>query len=551
MVCSGKKIELSISDFKDFIQGNYLYIDKSQFIEHVLTSNRIQLICRPRRMGKSLNLSMLKYFFDMDEQSEDLFADLYISKTSYWEALNQYPVIYLNFKELRRDDYIESFAAMVEEELSCYVKEHEFSSFTRNAMTSPYTLIRSLLKYTCKNIYDKYNKKPIILIDEYDKLIIDNADNEQIHEIKEFLRAVLSSALKDNPFIERAIITGVNRIAHESLFSDLNNIAIDDVFTSTIFDSDFGFTEEEVQTLYTRINPNQLNIPLDTLRCWYNNYLVGNSYVYFSYSLMSSLYYSRLNNYWGRSGVMDTIRKHINSGRFEQLTKVLNEYPQYGIEISIKDRLSIHDLKDLSDDDAFYSMLIQTGYLSYEMLSKPEELATKPQLVRIANLESKLVWEEFLLKNIYGGKIQDIKNMFKNYKDPTKMSMDLTTAFNNKLSYYDFEANEPEKTYHVFLAGILTALGYKWSSNRESGLGRYDLFADLHDFHAIFEFKKAEDMNKLDKGAEEAITQIFTRRYVEDYAESPNLYFIGVAFEGKMCGVRVQKYEMINTQTDL
>lgn len=215
-----RTIELCITDFKDFRKNGFLYVDKTHFIEHVLNSNRIQLFCRPRRVGKTMNLTMLKYFFDLKEESQELFEGLFIEQSEGYHERNKYPVIYLNFKDLRKEDYIPTFISLIKQELSCYLQPEQFSDEVEQALTPPYSTVRTLLKSACKNLYDIYNIQPIILIDEYDKPVMDTANTDEFEAVRDFVKAVLSSALKDNQYLNRAVMTGVNRIAQESMFSD-------------------------------------------------------------------------------------------------------------------------------------------------------------------------------------------------------------------------------------------------------------------------------------------------------------------------------------------
>lgn len=224
---------------------------------------------------------------------------------------------------------------------------------------------------------------------------------------------------------------------------------------------------------------------------WYNNYRIGDKFIYFGFSVMSAIQKNKLNNYWDRSGVMDTIREHLTAERVEQLIDITNEYPSKGQEIAIKDRLTVEDMRTYDNDDAFYSLLIQTGYMTYEPITPEIDFFTLPQIVKLSNQESKYVWKEFILKSIFCGRIQKLGAVLRNLKDIGRLSRELTNTLNNRLSYYDFEESEPEKTYHVFLAGVLTSFDYKWTSNKESGYGRYDIAVELTDYNLIFEFKKA------------------------------------------------------------
>jgi len=549
---SGRKINMNIADFKQFRKGNYLYVDKSVFIEHIENEgNTVLLFCRPRRMGKSMNLTMLKYFCDIKEKdTSGLFKGLYIESSPVYNERNTQPVIHLNFRSLHHDNWKKTFVLMVNRELERYLQPDQMSKSYLEAAADPYDIVTSLLPEAMKNLYDVYGRNSYILIDEYDKLFMDNANRPDFEEIRDFIKSVLSNALKDNPYLGRAVITGVNRISQESMFSDLNNITIFDIFTKSEFDTDFGFTEVEVESALYEVNESnaicgntesQSRVTMKNLRVWYNNYRVGEKAVYFSFSVLSALQKGQLGNYWGRSGVMDMIRSHLTSDRVDQITELVNGFPNSSLEIYLQDRLTVDDLKSYADDSAFYSLLVQTGYLTYEHILDEEILIPEEQKIFLPNFELQRVWREFVLKYVYTEQSQAFKNVFKNIKDAQSLAHGLTSAMNNKLSFYDFEYGEYEKTYHVYIAGMMTAFGYKWISNRESGLGRYDLLVQLPKHNLIFEFKMADNTDKMQQSAFKAIQQIRERKYTCGLNTDKPTLLVGVGFFQKLCKVEVEE----------
>jgi len=550
---SGEKINLNITDFKHFRQGKYVYIDKSMFIEHLLDEgNNIILFCRPRRMGKSMNLTMLKYFFDIKEKdTAELFRGLYIEKSNIYNYRNKYPVIHLNFRDLLYNNYKEMLVRIVNEEVKCSLSSDQISDTVKESAASSGKFAESILRDAMKNLYDIYGEKPYILIDEYDKLIMDCINRPEFENIRSFIKAVMASTLKDNPYLGRAVITGVNRIAQESLFSDLNNITICDVFDQSVFDTDFGFTEDEVIALFEKISASSEitnHISVETLRVWYNNCQIGNSAVYFSYSVLSALSKMRLGNYWGQSGAMNMIRDHLTPERVEQITELVNDPLNSVYDIHLKDRLTIDDLKTYSDDSAFYSLLVQTGYLTYKHIYDEETLVPEEQKIFLPNLELQRVWREFIFTYIYTGTAQTFKNMLRKITDVKILANNLTEAINNKLSYYDFEHSTPEKTYHVYIAGMMSALGYKWISNRESGLGRYDLLVQLPQYNLVFEFKVADTPEDMRQSALEAIAQIKNKLYTYSLDKTKPTFQIGIGFHKKMCRVEVDALCQMTTK---
>ncbi|MDR1801778.1 MAG: ATP-binding protein [Lachnospiraceae bacterium] len=532
-----RKIELGETDFKAFREAGALYIDKTALIEHVLDASKVLLFCRPRRMGKTLNLTMLKYFFDIKEDSAELFKGLFIETQTGFEERNKYPVIYLSFRDYAKSNYLKYLIKDVNSELRRYLSPEQFSEEVKLTLAEPDAYGTGLLKDVTKNLFDVYNSKAIILIDEYDKLIMDNVGDSEFEEIRSFVKRVMSSALKDNPYLEKAVITGVNRIAQESLFSDLNNITVCDVFTKSIFDTDFGFTETEVNSVYDEVSADtEMPFNTDDLRNWYNNYQIGNKKLYFSYSVLSALYRRELGCYWGRSGIMDMIREHLTTDRISTITELLNGYPDEVVPVSIKDRLTVEDLSGFTNDDAFYTLLVQTGYMT---LASPSEFFTMEN-VSLPNHELELVWREFLVSKVYQNKAAQFERNILGANSPEALELLFQNAINGRLSYYDFDSGEPEKTYHVYVAGMFAMLGYKFISNAESGLGRYDLAVELPKYNLIFEFKTAKLEADLPKASEAAIKQIHDNHYDYGLPTDKTTYNIGIGFYKKLCKVKAE-----------
>jgi len=327
-------IDLGSSVFREFIKRDLLFIDKSAFIEHVLMdASTVLLITRPRRMGKSLNLDMLRTFLDLkqDAVGEGLFKGLYIEKSPVFSEADSVPVIYLNFRDFRFGTHRQTYADRIEEMADIYVPTEKRSSRLKRSLDGKSETLTSALRYLTENIDAVCGIKPFVIIDEYDKQIMDSVGTESFREAIDFTKDILSLALKDNPSLGKAIVTGVNRISQESMFSDFNNPDVYDVLRSSAFDTDFGFTEEEVSELCS-------GGELSDIRDWYNGFRIGSTKVYFTYSVMSCLKSKRLANYWCMSGTINDIIPHITADRFDTITKVLNGRERVKVEIA--DRLS-------------------------------------------------------------------------------------------------------------------------------------------------------------------------------------------------------------------
>jgi hypothetical protein len=457
-----------------------------------------------------------------DSVADGLFEGLAIENSPCLEQANSVPVVYLSFKDFRADEYLEVYRQSIEECAEFYLAEEQYSKALALSIREKDTLLPTrALRNLTESLHAAYGSRPFVLIDEYDKLIMDSANKPCFDEVRDFTKAVLSSALKDNPSLGKAVLTGVNRIAQESLFSDLNNLDVLDVFTPSVFDEDFGFTEEEVEELCT---PEELA----SVREWYNGERIGSSLVYFTYSVMSYLSKEKLGNYWGQSGTTEKIRSHLTTERVEVITELVNDFGSSTVPMEVEKRLTAIDLKNYATDSSFYSLLVQTGYLTYE---PTEELDF--YLLRLANRELVSVWRRFILKDLFGLQQMKVQNALATITDPERFADAFTDLISNRLSYFDFNKRKPEKTYHAFIAGILAGAGVPFASNRESGFGRYDVMALLPDKTIIFEFKTATSAEGMHEVAEEALAQITERNYAADAPPGKPVYAVGIGFYGK------------------
>jgi hypothetical protein len=403
-----------------------------------------------------------------------------------------------------------------------------------------------------------------VLIDEYDKLYMDTAKKggPDYDNAREFTKGIMAPALKDNPSLEKAVITGVNRIAQESMFSELNNIEVDGVFNPSIFDEDFGFTDDEVKAL---IPPEEF----DWVQRWYDNYRVGDKEVFFTYSVVSYLKRGTFDNYWGKSGTIDLIDHALTNDRIEQITKTIGNG---GFEAAVQDRISGEDLMNhFPEDKSFYSLLVQTGYMTHTPIPNDDDndnddddddryygrrnvnkLSTPKYILNCPNIELELVWRDFILSRVAHMEEFQITDVFKLTDDLALFEFRLNDLINYKLSYYDFEKKEPEKTYHIFMLAMLVAVGFKVTSNKELGRGRYDLLMTRKTKsrgteYFIFEFKRVDTPGKdaefLQVAASEAIAQIREKDYaggIEGRVEAP-VYLIGIGFCGSQNWVKAEE----------
>ena len=527
-----KKIDLSISSFERMITKSNLYVDKTRLIEHFLTTaSSVQLVARQRRLGKSLNMDMLRCFLTDKEDLRHLFRGLYIETSPVWAKINSSPVFYFDFKGLQTDNYKRKIYDMICEHIDNYCNIADLSRAARRYLKDDNFNDTDGLYYLTESVYKATGKRSYLLIDEYDKLLMDNYNADMYEEIRAFKTALFSAGLKGNHYLEKALITGVMRISHESMFSGLNNIVTFDVFNDDVYTNDYGLTDEEVKSL------NRLAaFDIDEMRDWYNGVRIGGCAIYNIYSVMSYLAQKRFDSYWGKSGAMDIIVSLLNDSRRAILARLMNGEQAV---VSIANKVSLRDLSGKTSDQAFYSLLVQAGYLS---------ISTTQALVSIPNTELMIVWKEFILEKLYPD-IPQIRTLFDNADNLKSFSVDLEYFLCDRLSYHDLAVRKDEdagriqeRLYHIFLLGILSAyddVRFKYpQSNRESGDGRYDILVEKSCGNFIFEFKASNSSEDLNEKAEEALNQIEAKRYGADLDIRKRLVKVGVAFHGKICKVR-------------
>ncbi len=532
---SNYRINLNSSSFAELIDDKHLYIDKTVFIEHFLSiPDSIILITRPRRMGKSLNMDMLREFLDCKRNTVELFKGLAIENSTYYTEMNKSPVIFIDFKNLRKDEYKSSLRNRICHIIEYYIPKEKRMSVVKRYFEQEENFFTEILMYITENIYKVYGIKPYILTDEYDKILIDNVNTPFYEEIRDYMTAIFTSTFKGNPYVKKALLTGVTRISKESMFSGLNNISVYDVFTPSIFDTDFGLTENEVKTIVELEN-------LPVVKDWYNNVHIGDHTLYNIYSVMSYLHFGTISNYWGKSGTIDLLGELLTGARAISLSKIIEDTSKY-FTSKIDPRLSLKEVFSKEFDFYYYSLAIQAGYLTFEKLNDdPMDMEYK---VSVPNKELVMVWKEYILNKIVRNEANHLADCFDRISSDIELFNDNLTEFiNYQLSFFDLD-EELQKTYHVFVFGMILGLGYKCTSNLESGLGRYDLLVESPDFFAVMEFKKAYSEAELDNKARLALKQIENNKYVNSLETNKPIYKIGIGCYKKICLVRTSIYTM-------
>ena len=556
-----KRIPIGISDFKTLIQDNYLFVDKSELIKEFWDCNgQTVLLPRPRRFGKTLNMSMLKYFFtngankENIEENRALFKGLNIEKhEEIMKLCGKYPVIYLSFKDQKHSKF-DNFKIGIKDVISSMYAQHiyciqnedildidnQYFYSVLNKKADLTSLGKSFEKLS-QFIYSFYNKKVIILIDEYDVPIQAAFMHGYYDEAIEFMRNLLSGAFKDNIYLEKAMITGILRVAKESIFSGLNNIRVASILTRD-FNNKFGFSEDEVEKLSLEYG---LERELPSIKSWYNGYYFGGRVMYNPWSVLNYLSNSEdgFKAHWVNTSSNDLVNALLSRGNFQVKQELECLIKGDSIEKVVDENIVMGDIEKSSD--YLWSFLLFTGYLKAERLEQKSEDEDIYYKLQIPNREVRALyrriierWYEdtitkdnyyIMLKALVSGDIESFEEIFKDYA-------------RNNLSYFDVSGDESEKVYHAFVLGMLISLSndYEVLSNRESGYGRYDVCIiprDTSKLGLIIEFKRVTSSSEktMETVADEALKQIEDKKYVASLENRgvKNILKLAIVFKGK------------------
>ena len=552
-----KRISTGTENFKELLDNNYYYVDKTSLIEDVL-SDKVMLYTRPRRFGKTLNLSMLYYFFSNKEKENSyLFEGLNISKDKeILKHQNQYPVIFLTLKDMQYlnfEDQKKQFAILIKELIlknielldSSIIDEADYNILNDFRFLKPDEVqLKNSLKILSNCLYKHYQQRVIILIDEYDVPLQSAYNNGYYDEMVDFLRSVFSSALKTNDALERGVLTGCLRIAKESIFTGLNNFTVRSITSQYACDC-FGFTQEEIDDLldyYDLINKR------DEIKDWYDGYLFDKTEIYNPWSVLNYIKellgdkYFHAISFWANTSSNDLVRQYIENAtmkmkeEFEELINGKSIIKKITPELTYRE-MNFKSSKDMNDN--VYSFLLFTGYLKIkEKVYENNELVEDTYKLVIPNKEVKKIYENIFIKWFREYQNERDSNFIDALiqEDVTKANSILQDVLLQSISYYD----NYESFYHGFMVGFLNADGYDVKSNRESGEGRFDLAVlpySILNTAIVIECKHSNSIKELRKDSKEASNQIIEKRYIEGLRDEgyENVIGYGISFYKKQC----------------
>ncbi|AGM22483.1 AAA family ATPase [Fusobacterium animalis] len=536
-----KKLPIGIDDFKKLIEKNAYYIDKTEYIEKILDDiSEVKLFIRPRRFGKTLNMLTLKYFFDIENKEENrkLFKNLYIEKSEYFKEQGQYPVIFISLKGLKEKTWENCFneiKALISklynefEFIKKVLNESELNIFDKIWLKKDDGEYTNALKNLTSFLYKYYKKEVILLIDEYDAPLINAYEYGYYDEAILFFKVFYGEALKTNLYLRTGIMTGIIRVIKAGIFSDLNNLKIYSILDKEYSDF-FGFTQEEVKKALEDFN---IEYELPEVKSWYDGYKFGNSEVYNPWSILNFLQHKELEAYWVKTSSNFLIKEALKNINLDVKESLENLFNGENVEEVITGNSDLSSLLSYHD---IWELLLFSGYLTIN-----KKIDKKLYSLRLPNREIKeLFKDEFI--DISFGESQFIKTMESLKRNKLEdFEKNLQKILLNSTSYQD---TKNEDFYHGLILGMTLYLDsqYYVTSNKESGLGRYDVTIEPKNKNNkayILEFKVTKNEEDLEKEAKQAIEQIISKKYDVSLKERgiKDIIILGVAFCGKLVKV--------------
>ena len=559
-----KKLPIGISNFKEIIEDEYYYFDKTEFIENLFEEvSKIKLFTRPRRFGKTLNMSMIKYFFDIENKNENkkLFENLKISENEYFEKQGTAPVISISFRNYDESSWENGFEMIkntisdlydefefVKENLSARKKEKYDSILFNRATEATWKL--SLLDLT-KYLYEYYGQKVVVLIDEYDQPIIDSYVKGYYQEAISFFKTFYGVVLKDNNYLEMGIMTGILRVAKENIFSGLNNLRVHTILDNR-FTEYFGITESEVEKVLKDFN---LEFELQDVQKWYNGYLFGDIKVYNPWLIINFLNDEKLKPYWVNTSGNELIKlylKKLKNEIFDDFSKLLNREEIYK---RINENMTFSNLESNYSKN-IWNLFFHSGYLTLGKKIEDDGMC----YLKIPNEEILKMFSEMFIE-IYFENYNSFYNMVYSLKngDIETFKKELRKILLENVGIFDVSGVYKEQFYHGLMLGIILILKneYEITSNNFAGKGRYDLLLkpknlekrkegiilELKVVNAMENLSEDKIFEKLENECDIALQQIEEKEYASVLKNSgvENVLKIGIAFFGKEVAVKFDR----------
>ena len=536
-----KRLAIGVSDFKKIIEGDFYYFDKTKLIEEIINDgSEVKLFARPRRFGKTLNMSTLKYFFDVEnkEENKKLFKGLYIEKTDAFKEQGQYPVIFLSLKDLKALTW-EQMEKAIKSAISRLFSEYKyllndldkFDTLTFENILLKNTELEDLkeaLKFLTRILYEKYNKKVVVLIDEYDSPLVSAYINGYYEKAKDFFKTFYSTVLKDNSYLQMGVLTGIIRVIKAGIFSDLNNLSTYTILSDVYTDS-YGLTEEEVEKSLKYYGIEQ---EISNVKDWYDGYKFGDSEVYNPWSILNFLQYKELRAYWvdtsGNDLIKDVLKK-ITKNTIEALERLFNGE---GLKQNIS---GTSDLSKLLSEEELWELMLFSGYLTVE-----EKIDQDNYVLRLPNKEVRTLYRKTFFEKYFGRGSKLLYLM----EALTENRIDEYEERLQEILLTSVSYNDTKKGNEAFYHGLIMGMGlylegeYITKSNIESGLGRYDFVIEPKNKAKrayIMEFKSTDNIEKLEEVSKEALEQIENKKYDVSLKQNgvKDITYMGIAFCGK------------------
>ena len=536
-----KRLAIGLSDFKHLIEEDFYYFDKTKFIEEVIKDgSQVKLFARPRRFGKTLNMSMLKYFFDIEnkEENKKIFKDLYIEKTEAFKEQGQYPVIFLSLKDLKALTW-EQMEKAIKSAISRLFSEYKYllndldkfdTLAFENILLKNTELedLKEALKFLTRILYEKYNKKVVVLIDEYDSPLVSAYINGYYEKAKDFFKTFYSTVLKDNSYLQMGVLTGIIRVIKAGIFSDLNNLSTYTILSDVYTDS-YGLTEEEVEKSLKYYGIEQ---EISNVKDWYDGYKFGDSEVYNPWSILNFLDFKELRAYWvdtsGNDLIKDVLKK-ITKNTIEALERLFNGE---GLKQNIS---GTSDLSKLLSEEELWELMLFSGYLTVE-----EKIDQDNYVLRLPNKEVRTLYRKTFFEKYFGRGSKLLYLM----EALTENRIDEYEERLQEILLTSVSYNDTKKGNEAFYHGLIMGMGlylegeYITKSNIESGLGRYDFVIEPKNKTKrayIMEFKATDNVENLEEVSKEALRQIEDKKYDISLKQNgiKDITYLGIAFCGK------------------